>query len=160
MTMIECKRTTFTQLELAGSAIIDRQDVQRAGEILTKALADGGQATLLIDLRAVEDMTMRALAQDASLGARLKPMPERVRGVALVGVTDWLAPLSSWQEATMPTLRVRRFAASDIDGAHRWLMDGAEPAPNPNLTQRTQRTQRMAGRPTKALLTRAAGARS
>jgi len=129
--MIDIKRTMFTRLELAGSGTIDRHDVQRTGEALTEALADGGHATLLIDLRAVEDMTMRALTQDASLGARLQPMLERLDGVALVGDADWLDPLSAWRKAAASSLHVRRFPASDIERARRWLLDGAGQAPRP-----------------------------
>jgi|GEM_PF-2258782 len=120
--MIDIRHTTITQLELIGSSTIDRHDVQRAGEALASALADGNRAVLLLDLRGVEDMSMRALSQDASLGRRLGPALARLDRVALVGDADWLDPLVSLQESAAPSLEVRRFTASDIDAARRWTM--------------------------------------
>ena len=128
--MIETRRTTFTRLELAGSGIVDRSDVRAAAEALEAALdgdgRDEARAVLLLDLRAVEDVTMRAFSADVAATGRLLPKLARLDRVAVVGDASWLDALARGQRSASPRLRVRAFDADGIDAARRWL--GADDA--------------------------------
>ena len=124
--MIETRRTTFTQLEIAGSGIVDRGDVRAAAEALEAALDGDGRATLLVDLRGVEDVTMKAFAADVAATGRLLPKLARLERVAVVGDASWLDALARGQRSALPRLRVRAFEADGIDAARRWL--GADDA--------------------------------
>ena len=128
--MIETRRTTFTRLELAGSGIVDRGDVRAAAEALEAALdgdgRDAARAVLLVDLRAVEDVTMKAFAADVAATGRLLPKLARLERVAVVGDASWLDALARGQRSALPRLRVRAFDAGGIDAARRWL--GADDA--------------------------------
>ncbi len=123
--MIEIRRTAFTELELTGSAIVDKHDVRRAAEALESALEGDGRAVLLIDLRAVEDVTMKAFAGDAAAGARLLPMLKRLERVAIVGDASWLRSLERLRGSALPGLQVRAFDGDAVDAARRWLREGA-----------------------------------
>ena len=128
--MIETRRTTFTRLELAGSGIVDRSDVRAAAEALEAALdgdgRDEARAVLLLDLRAVEDVTMKAFSADVAATGRLLPKLARLDRVAVVGDASWLDALARGQGSAAPRLRVRAFDADGIDAARRWL--GADDA--------------------------------
>jgi len=119
--MIDIRRTTVTRLELTGSKALDRDDVRQGAEALLDALASDGRATLLLDLRAVEDMTMTALAQDEALMARLRSALTRLERVAVVGDAAWLETLVGLQHGSVPDLQFERFASADLKAARQWL---------------------------------------
>ena len=126
--MIETRRITLTQLELAGSGIVDRSDVRSALEALELALDGDGRAVLLLDLRAVEDVTMKALSTDGVEIDRLQAKLARLRRVAVVGDASWLAAPMRWQRSALPDLSVRTFATGAIDEARGWLGAGGAAA--------------------------------
>lgn len=127
--MIELQRTTTTHLDVVGSGTVDRDDVRQAADTLATALEAaeqaGGHVTLVLDLRSVDDLSLRAFSLDAALGARLSSRLTRLDRVALIGDDEWLEPLVRLQASAAPALAVRRFGTSDVDAARHWATHGA-----------------------------------
>ena len=124
--MIRTSSTTFTRLEVVASGIVDAGDVRAAVEAIETALGGDGRAALLVDIRGVEDVTMKAFGGDLASGRRLLGRLGGLERVAVVGDASWLRSLARLQRRVPGAGQVRLFEADALDEARAWV--GAAPA--------------------------------
>jgi|GEM_PF-3676056 len=119
--MIDIRRTAGHRLEITVSGVMDEHDVHHLFARLDGDFDVGGEQSLLLDLRALERLTVNAHVRDLIYRTRRFGRHGMLGRVAIVGGPRRFGLRARLHGALFRELEIRRFDTASFELAERWL---------------------------------------
>jgi len=118
--MVEMMNTAADDLVgFRAHGTVDDTDVSQVVAALRVALERSDEVSMVADLSAFDDMTVRGMLRDLRAGLEHLSDLDRIERVAVVGAEGWMASAAK-AEDWIPGIDVQLFDAGDSDEARAW----------------------------------------